>query len=102
MECADDCILFNPHDFAFRQGRRVSNALGLPSETSLAAKFIRPENCNHSLLAAFRNDRDFELALLDIKNRIRSVALREDCLALAVFGNRSPLANFGEEVFRIK
>ena len=68
----------------------------------MAAKFIVPENCNHSLLAAGGDNCDLDLALLDVKNRIRVVALREDRLTLAVFGNRSSLADFGEEVFRIK
>ena len=50
----------------------------------------------------FGNDGDLDLALLDVKNRIRGIPLREDFLILAMFGNRSAAINFGQEDFRIK
>ena len=102
MECANDCILLDPHDLAPRQRRRVRDALRLSGQASLAAKFILPENRDHGLSTECGNDCDFELALLDVKNRIRDVSLRKNLLTLVVFENRSPLANFGQEVIRIK
>ena len=102
VERANDRVLLDPHDLALRQRRRARDALGLSGQASFAAKFILPENCDHGLLAVFGNDGDLDLALLDVKNGIRDVSLREDILTLAVFGNRSSLADFGEEVFRIK
>jgi hypothetical protein len=68
----------------------------------LAAKLILAEDGDDRFLAAFGSDRDLDLALLNVKNRIRDGSLREDFLVLAVLGNRSSFTNIGEESFWVK
>jgi hypothetical protein len=48
------------------------------------------------------NNGDLDLPLLHVEHSIRSVALREDDLILAIFGYGSALADFGEKGFGIE
>jgi hypothetical protein len=102
MEDANDGPFLDPHDLAVDQRRRARDALRLSGQTSFAAKFVPPEDCDHSLLAVFGNDGDLDFARLDVKDRICGIPLREDFLILAIFRNRSSSLNFGQEGFRIK
>jgi len=47
----------------------------MPVETSLAKKVTRPQNSNDCFLAPFGNDGELDLALLDVKDRVRNLAL---------------------------
>jgi hypothetical protein len=47
----------------------------MPIETSFAKKVARFQNSNDCFLAALGNDGELDLALLDVKNRVRNVTL---------------------------
>jgi hypothetical protein len=61
----------------------------LPGQASFAAEFVRPQDCDDSLLALLGDNGDFDLALLDIENCIRRTALREDLLVFSISGDGS-------------
>ena len=44
-------------------------------QTSFAKKMTGSEHCNHRFLALLGNDGEFDLAFLDVKNRVRHVPL---------------------------
>jgi hypothetical protein len=49
---------------------------------SFANKFVWPQQCDDGFFALLGHDGDFDLALLDIENRIRVVALSKNDLFL--------------------
>jgi hypothetical protein len=57
---------------------------GLPRQASLAAKIPGSKQSDDRFLAMLGNHGDLDLALLDVKNRIRGRALRKDDLIFAV------------------
>ena len=59
--------------------------------TSFAKKVIGSEDSDDSFLASLRNDSELYLPLLDVKDSVPNVALREDDLILLVFRYRRPL-----------
>src|SRR5207237_5738114 len=71
-------------------------------QTSFAKKVTWSQDCNHRFLALLGNDGEFDLALLDVENRVRDLSLRKDNLILPIFGNRFSLAHLGEKYFWIK
>src|SRR5260370_25427271 len=71
-------------------------------QTSFAKKVTWSQDCNHRFLALLGNDGKLDLALLDVKNRVRDLSLRENNLILPIFGYRFSLAHFGEKFFGIK
>src|ERR1700680_4162708 len=60
------------------------------------------QDCNHRFLALLGNDRELDLALLDVKNRVRDLSLQKDNLILSIFGYRFSFAHLGEKYFGIK
>jgi hypothetical protein len=46
-------------------------------QTSFAKKVTWSEDCNDRFLALLGNDGEFDLALLDVKNRVRNLSLRK-------------------------
>jgi hypothetical protein len=46
-------------------------------QTSFAKEVIWSQDCNYRFLALLGNDGEFDLALLDVKNRVRDLSLRE-------------------------
>ena len=71
-------------------------------QISFAKKVTWSQDGNHRFLALLGNDSEFDLALLDLKNRVRDVSLRENNLILPIFGYRFSLAHFGEKFFGIE
>ena len=102
MDHADNGRLFQSHDNGVRHGRDRRDALRLPGKTSLAEEFVRSKDGDDGFLALLGNDGELHLALLDVKDRIRSVALRKNDLPLAVFGDAPAVADAGEKRFRIE
>src|ERR1700730_18067651 len=58
--------------------------------------------CDYRFLALLGNDREFDLAVLDVKNRVRDLSLRKNNLILPIVGYRFSLAHLGEKYFGIK
>src|SRR5437773_11460724 len=71
-------------------------------QTSFAKKVTGPQHCNDRFLALLGNDGELDLALLDVKNRVRDLSLRKNNLILPIFGYRFSLAHLGEKFFGIK
>jgi hypothetical protein len=53
-------------------------------------------------LAPLGNDGELDLALLDVKNRVRLATLRKNNLVLLILGYGFPIAHFGEKCFRLE
>src|SRR5690349_10954146 len=70
--------------------------------TSFSEKMTRSYDCNHRFLALLGNNSELDLALLDVKNRVRGLALRKYDLILPIFGYRFSFAHLGEKCFGIK
>jgi hypothetical protein len=66
-------------------------------QASFAKKISGSQNGDYSFLSLLGNHRDLELSLLDVKDSVRDVALREDDLILLVFGYRFSAADLGKE-----
>jgi hypothetical protein len=71
-------------------------------QTSFAKKVTWSQDGNHRFLALLGNDSELDLALLDVKNRVRDLSLRENNLILSIFGYRFSLAHLGEKFFGIE
>src|SRR6202162_1761934 len=71
-------------------------------QTSFTEKMPGSQDCNHRFLALLGNDRELDLALLDVKNRVRDLSLRKNNLILSIFGYRFSFAHLGEKYFGIK
>ena len=61
-------------------------------QTSFAEKVTRFQNSYDCFLAPLGNDGELDLALLDVKNRVRLAALRKNNLVLVILGYRFPIA----------
>jgi hypothetical protein len=59
----------------------------MPIETPLAKKVTRFQNSNDCFLAPFGNDGELDLALLDVKNRVRNVTLPSCSFSQAPFSH---------------
>jgi hypothetical protein len=66
-------------------------------QASFAKKLSGSQNGDYAFLSLFGNHRDLELSLLDVKDSVCDVALREDDLILLVFGYRFSAADLGKE-----
>jgi hypothetical protein len=74
----------------------------LAGQATLAAEFIRPQECDDGFLALLGNDAELELAFLEVENRVRDIALREDGLSFLVSCNGLSFAHAGEKFFWIE
>ena len=75
MEDADNGLLLKPHNLAFRHCRSRRHAAQLAGQTTFAAEFIRPKDCDDGFLALLGNDSDLDLAVTDVKDGICRIAL---------------------------
>src|ERR1700694_4101093 len=71
-------------------------------QTPFAEKMPGSEDCNDRFLALLGNDSELDLALLDIKNRVRDLSLRKNNLIVPIIRYCFPLAHLGEKYFGIK
>jgi hypothetical protein len=75
---------------------------GWPSKAPFAKKVAGSEHCDHRFLALLGTDGEFDLAFLDVKDRVGDLSVRKNSLILPIFGYRFSLAHLGEKYFRIK
>ena len=61
---------------------------------AFAKELTGAQNPDHSLLVLLGYDREFDLALLNVKHRVRDVALRENVFILFKFEDRLARAQF--------
>src|ERR1700722_6087867 len=71
-------------------------------QTSFAKKVAGSQNGDYGFLSLLGNHGELELAFLNIENRVRGVALRENDLILLIFPYRLSLTDFAEKFLGIK
>src|ERR1700729_189473 len=71
-------------------------------QTSFAEKVIRFQNSHDCFLAPLGNDSELDLALLDVKNGVRRIALPEHNFILSIIGNGSSAVYPREKLFGIE
>ena len=87
-----DFRLCHSHRLAFRHCRRCRQTLRLSDQASFANKFVWPQERDDGFLALLGYDGDFDLALPDIENCIRIVALGKNDIFLRMRGNVATMA----------
>src|SRR5580700_255052 len=88
------------HGFIERACRGDAQRMAI--QTPFAEKLTWSQDRNHRFLALLGNDSELDLALLDVKNRVRDLSLRKNNLILSIFGYRFSFAHLGEKCFGIK
>jgi hypothetical protein len=96
------CGLIHSGKHAVRQGPRGRNPAGPSSQATLADEISGFEECNDCFLALCRDDRDFDLAFLDVEDGICGITLGEDNLTFTVLGYGDPAICLGEKRPRVK
>src|SRR5450432_1386680 len=71
-------------------------------EASFAKELTGPEDADDRFLPLLGNDGELDLALLDVKDRVRGVTLRKNDFILLEFGYRFSLAHLGKKFPWIK
>ena len=102
VEHAHDGRLFDPHDDAFRHRRDRRQAQRLSGQAALAEEVPLPVERDDRFLPLLGDDADLDLALLNVKDGIRRVALREDFLILAIVRYGPPAVHGAEEGFHVE
>jgi hypothetical protein len=102
MERAHNDSLVEPHDGAFRHCCDRRQASWLTRQTALAKEIPLPMEGDHGFLSLFGYDADLDFALLNVKDRIRWLALPEDSLTLSIFRNSPSPACGGEKRFDVE
>src|ERR1700722_10063956 len=102
MEGGDHGRLGYTGDQAFIHGRSRRDAQAMAIETSFAKKLTRSQNGDYGFLSLFGNHRELELAFLNIENRVREVALRENNLILLILRYRFSLTDSGKKFLGLK
>src|SRR6266478_1621422 len=102
MNGGDHGRLLQASNHAFIDRPRCCDAQRMAIQTSFAKKVTWSQDCNHRFLALLGNDSELDLALLDVKNRVRNLSLRENDFVPPVFGYRFSLTRLGEKYFGIE
>jgi hypothetical protein len=71
-------------------------------QTSFAKELIRLEDCDYGFLSLLGNNGQFDLAFLDVENRVGNVPLREHNLPPPKFGYRFSIADLSEKYLGVK
>ena len=75
VEQADYRLFLQSYDLACRHCGGSSQAQWFACQRSLAAKFVWSADCDDSFLAKLGDDSNFHFAGVNVKNRIRWIAL---------------------------
>ena len=84
MEHAHDGCFVEPHDATFGDGRGCRQAPWLAGQTALAKEIPLRMDCDDRFLPMLGNNADFDLAFLNVKDRIRRIPLQEDTFILSI------------------
>ena len=72
--------------FYIQQGKVKLTVVSEQGKEAVVAKKVTwSQDGNHRFLALLGNDGELDLALLDVKNRVRDLSLRENNLILLIF-----------------
>jgi hypothetical protein len=83
-----------------RRGCRDAQKMAV--QAAFAEELAGLEHADHRFLAVIGQYREFDLAFLDVVNRVGGVALFEDRLAFLQFQDRLASSHFGEEHLRVE
>src|ERR1700680_465391 len=97
MHGSNHCRLGDARNQTLIDRRSRCDAQPMAIETSLAKKVARPQDADDCLLAPLRNDTELDLALLDVKDRVRDATLRKNNFVLPIVGNGSSAVYFREK-----
>src|SRR5229473_5836256 len=84
-------VAFSTSNHALIHRPRCCDAQRMAIQTPFAKKMTGSQDCDDRFLALLGNDRELDLALLDVKNRVRDLSLRKNNLILSIFGYRFSL-----------
>src|SRR5579863_5942716 len=102
MERGDHGYFGDGSDHAIFHGRRGRYAQSMAIHAAFAEEMPGLEDRDDGLLALFGQDGELDLPLLNIKYRLRDIALFEDFLVLVKFEDHLPVTDFGEKLLRVK
>jgi len=74
----------------------------LAIQAAFAEELAGLQDCNDCFLALLRQDSKLDLAFLNVKHRVRDVALREHCLILLKFQYRFARTYLGKKLQRVE
>src|SRR5712664_2770900 len=94
MEDPYHCFFRHSKDRALGHRGRRGHAKRLSREASLTKKIPAYQDSYDRLFPARGSDRQLDLTLLNVKNRVRGTALREDDLLLSILLICPPLPGF--------
>jgi hypothetical protein len=87
---------FNSHDRALSHGRRTGHAHSLIRQASLTKEVAGLQDGHYRLLALFGNNRELDLAFVDIENGVGRVALEKDLVVLRILPQRPSFSGLRE------
>src|SRR3984885_3223969 len=102
MQRGNHCCFSDARNQALIDRRSRCDPQRMTVQTSFAKKVVRFQNTYDCFLAPLGNDGELDLALLDVKNRVRLATLRKNNLVLVILGYGFPITDFGEKCFRIE
>src|ERR1700730_11911599 len=102
MEHAHHGFFVEPHDYAFRHCCDCRQAPWLTRQTALAKEILLPMDCDDCFLPQVRKDGDLDLAVLNVKDSIRQISLREDGLILLISRYGPAPVHGGEKRFDVE
>src|ERR1043165_4278156 len=102
MEDANHLCSFQSHCYRLGHGFGRGQAHWLPDQASFPEELARSKYGDDGFFPLRRSDRNFDLALLEVKYGISRVTLCEDNVVLAIAEYRSPARHGGEKHLWVK
>src|SRR5580693_9948518 len=102
MQRGNHCCLSDARNQALIDRRSRCDTQRMTVQTSFAKKVVRFQNTYDCFLAPLGNDGELDLALLDVKNRVRLATLRKNNLVLLILCYGFPITHFGEKCLRLE
>jgi hypothetical protein len=102
MNGSDHDGLGDTSNDAFVHRRSRCDAQSMAIQTSFAKEMTRREDCDYGFLSLLGNNGQFDLAFLDVENRVGNVSLREHKLPPPISGYRFSLADLSEKYLGVK
>src|ERR1700722_20312770 len=102
MQRGNHCCFSDARNQALIDRRSRCDPQRMTVQTSFAKKVVRFQNTYDCFLAPLGNDGKLDLALLDVKNRVRRIALPEHNFILSIIVNGSTAIYLREKHFGIE
>src|ERR1700726_5174259 len=102
MDCGDHRGFRDCRDQAIVHRRRGRDAKRMTIHAAFAEELAGLYNCDNGFLALLGHDSELDPTFLNVKHRVRDLALLEHVLILVKFEDRFSKSDFGEKNLRIK